>query len=332
MKEKDDERLNPLNDYLFLKYMGEPGDEEQLLAFLNAVLQKNEKNRIASVKIEECKTFTAEIIGDKSSILDLRAVTADGVKVNIEVQIRNVWNMDKRSLFYWSREYIRGIEAGQDYVNLPEVIAINIISFDFIQVKEFHTCFHLWEDTHRDIMLTDALEIHFISMPKFRQEERNIDIIGNPLHRWMTFFDKGTDEETIKKIIEMDTGIAKAQEKISFVSQDKEALRAYQMREMALSDYTSGINHAHNEGKQQGIVIGEQRGIVIGKQQGIVIGEQQGIVIGEQRGIVIGKQLGEQRALAKYVLKLAQKGTLVEEIAELTDLPVKDINDVLENR
>jgi hypothetical protein len=32
------ERFNPLNDYLFLKIMGEEGDEEQLLAFLNAVL------------------------------------------------------------------------------------------------------------------------------------------------------------------------------------------------------------------------------------------------------------------------------------------------------
>jgi hypothetical protein len=29
-----------------------------------------------------------------------------------------------------------------------------------------------------------------------------------------------------------------------FASNDKEALRAYQMREMALSDWISGINHA----------------------------------------------------------------------------------------
>jgi len=33
-------RLNPLNDYLFQKYMGEKGDEEQLLSFLNAVLSR----------------------------------------------------------------------------------------------------------------------------------------------------------------------------------------------------------------------------------------------------------------------------------------------------
>jgi predicted transposase/invertase (TIGR01784 family) len=35
------------------------------------------------------------------------------------------------------------------------------------------------------------------------------------------------------------------------VSQDKEALRAYQMREMALSDYTSGINYAKREGARE---------------------------------------------------------------------------------
>jgi len=31
-------RLNPLNDHLFLKLMGEEGNEIQCLAFLNAVL------------------------------------------------------------------------------------------------------------------------------------------------------------------------------------------------------------------------------------------------------------------------------------------------------
>jgi hypothetical protein len=34
------ERYNLLNDYLFLKVMGEKGDEVQLLAFLNAVLKR----------------------------------------------------------------------------------------------------------------------------------------------------------------------------------------------------------------------------------------------------------------------------------------------------
>jgi predicted transposase/invertase (TIGR01784 family) len=321
----ENERLNPLNDYLFLKYMGEPGDEEQLQAFINAILQKTDKDRITSVKIEENKTLSADIIGDKSSVLDLRAVITDGTKVNIEVQLRNVGNMDRRSLFYWSREYAQGIVAGQDYRELPKVIAINIVDFAFIPVNEVHTCFHLREDTYREIILTDDVEIHFISMSVFRQLDE-IDIIGNPMHRWMAFLNKNTDKETIKTIIEMDTGIAKAQEKIQFVSQDKEALHKYQMREIALSDYTSGVNHARREGfakgEKRGIIIGELRGMAIGEKRGMAIGEQRGMAIGEQRG----EQRGEQKAMTKYVLRLASKGMTVEEIAELADLSQEEVN------
>jgi predicted transposase/invertase (TIGR01784 family) len=324
----NNERLNPLNDYLFMKYMGEKGDEEQLLAFLNVVLQRTGRDGIVSVEIVENKMLSAEIMGDKTSILDIRATMPDNTKVNIEVQLRNVGNMDKRSLFYWSREYIKGIEAGQDYRELPAVIAINIIDFEFLEIEEVHTSFHLREDRHKDYVLTDALEIHFIDMIKFRRL-REKDIMNNEFHRWLTFFDKKTDSKTIKKIINMDTAIKKAQEKIIHVSRDKEVLRAYQMREMALSDFTSGMNSARREGiaigERRGIAIGEQRGIAIGEhigeQRGITIGEQRGITIGEQRGITIGKQK-EQR---KYILKLSQKGMSPVEIAELIDVNVEEV-------
>jgi predicted transposase/invertase (TIGR01784 family) len=64
--------------------MGEKGDEEQLLAFLNAVLQRTGKGNLQSVEILENRSLSAEVIGDKTSILDVRAKTADGTKVNIE--------------------------------------------------------------------------------------------------------------------------------------------------------------------------------------------------------------------------------------------------------
>jgi predicted transposase YdaD len=135
----------------------------------------------------------------------------------------------------------------------------------------------------------------------------------------------------------MDTSIRKAHEKIMSVAQDSDMLRLYEMQEMALLDYTSGINNATREGEQRGmqkgIAIGEQKGIAIGEQRGIVIGEQKGIVIGEQKGIVIGEQRGLQRGLQQaqvnYVLKLFRKSKSVAEIAELTDLPVEEVNHIL---
>ena len=173
-------RHNPLNDYLFYKVMGEKGDEVQLLGFLNAVLGHSGKKQLASLTILENKSFSPAIIGDKTSVLDVRAVLHNGTKVNIEVQLRNQGNMDKRSLFYISREFVKGIKSGQDYRELPDVIAINIMGFEFLPAGEFHTCFHLREDSDRDIILTKSLEIHFLDMVKYRRVARK-GMMDDPL-------------------------------------------------------------------------------------------------------------------------------------------------------
>ena len=243
-------RLNPLNDYLFLKMMGEKGDEEQLLSFLNAVLHRTGKILLSSVEIVNPK-ITAERVGDKASILDVRAVVNDGTKVNIEVQLENLNNMGSRSLFYWSREYSKGIAAGQDYAELPNVVAINIMGFPFLKIDDFHACFHLREDHHPEYVLDDALELHFLDIVKFRAL-KDKDMMNNSLHRWMAFFNQNTEAIVLEEVLDMDNAIRKANDKMMFVSQDPESLRYYQMREMGLSDMTSRINFAKKEGKIEG--------------------------------------------------------------------------------
>jgi len=242
------ERLNPLNDYLFLKLMGEEGDEEQCLAFLNAVLSSKSKQPVKLIKILENKTFTAEVIGEKSSILDVRVETDRGEKINIEVQLKDLYNMEKRTLMHWGREFTKGLSAGGDYKDLPKVITINIVNFDNIKLDDFHTCFHLWEDEHHDYMLTDVLEIHFINMVKFRKLKTG-DIVNNLLERWLTFLDVNTPEKTLQEVIQMDSAINKAYERLNFVTQDKEFLRNYHLREMAMSDWTTGVNTAIEKNK-----------------------------------------------------------------------------------
>ena len=100
----------------------------------------------------------------------------------VEVQLKDLHNMEKRTLLHWGREFTKGISAGDDYKELPKVITINIVNFDNIKLDDFHTCFHLWEDDHRDYLLTDVLEIHFINMVKFRKYKTR-DIVNNPLER-----------------------------------------------------------------------------------------------------------------------------------------------------
>ena len=50
----------------------------------------------------------------------------------------------------------------------------------------------------------------------------------------------------------MDTGIYKANEKMTFLANDKEVLRLYHLREMAQFDYNSGMKKAKDEGRTEG--------------------------------------------------------------------------------
>jgi predicted transposase/invertase (TIGR01784 family) len=146
---------------------GEKGCEVQLLGFLNAVLGRTGDNRFTSVEIHEDKTFTPEMIGDKSVTFDVRATLQDKTRVNVEAQIRDRYNMDKRSLFYWGREFVKTIKSGDDYQKIPDVISVNIVGYNFPHAKNFHTCFHLREDREPHIKLTNSLEIHYLNMVQY---------------------------------------------------------------------------------------------------------------------------------------------------------------------
>ena len=247
-------RLNPLNDYLFYKVMGEKGDEEQLLGFLNAVLisdtERSGKKPIESVEIIENKSLMADTINGKSCVLDVIAVLADGTMVNIEVQLRNEHNIDRRSMFYWSRVYSKGIKKGQDYQELPNVIAINIVDFDFPSGGDTHTCFHMREDSNPSLMLSNALEIHFINMVKWRKQVDK-DIEKNPLHRWLVWLDVTSPPELVKEAVKMDSAIMAADKKKYYLTQEWQDWNLELHRELAIMDYNSGINYARKEGEQK---------------------------------------------------------------------------------
>jgi predicted transposase/invertase (TIGR01784 family) len=61
--------------------------------------------------------------------------------------------------------------------------------------------------------------------------------------------DKGSPQELIEEVIKMDAAIEKTDKKLRTVSQDEETRRIYEMREKAMSDWTSGVNHARREGE-----------------------------------------------------------------------------------
>ena len=243
-------KVNPLNDLVFKKVMGEQGNEIQLKAFLEAVLNK----KFASIEIEGAMELTPDIIGNKLSRLDVLAKLDDNTEVNIEIQLKDHKNMAKRSIFYWGRRFGNALRAGKDidYVDLPDVITINLLGFDYIDdepEEEFHNMYQV-RNVRSGKMLDKCLEIHFIEMPKFLKFE-NKDLVNNKIHRWLAFFDSNISEKTLKELIEMDTAIQEAQRKIEYISNDSESYHQILLREQALLDYQSDLNAYKREGRQE---------------------------------------------------------------------------------
>ncbi len=252
-------RINPLNDFVFKKIFGEKGRERELIAFLNSILRKTLPSPIAEITILENKELSKELVSDKQGIIDIRAKLVDGTIINIEIQLDNHNNMEKRTVFYWSKLYIGGIKKGENYQKLPKVITINILDFNLLETAGFHSTFHLWEDAEKDYMLTDVLEIHFIEYPKFRKLVGG-NYMNDPLSMWLALLQKDIDEQVVKELVKMEPAMAYVEETIDYISSTPDMIELYEAREKARLDHLNMMDSAEAKGMEKGMEKGIEQG------------------------------------------------------------------------
>ena len=245
-------RLKVKNDFIFQKIFGQSENKEILISFLNAVLELDEPHKLMDLEIQDTK-LKKDGPDDKQGILDIRAKTLSGEQINIEVQLVNQYNMDKRTLFYWSKIFTEQLKEGQPFKELRKTIAINILDFNFIEVDSYHTVFHLWEDTHKDYKLTDVLEVRFLELPKFRKAKPDF---SKPLDRWLIFIED-SPQEVLQMVMKEEPVIAKAEEILETLGSLDEIRRFYEAREMALHDEVTRITGAKEEGEIKGKIEGK---------------------------------------------------------------------------
>ncbi|MGF9796869.1 Rpn family recombination-promoting nuclease/putative transposase [Brevibacillus agri] len=283
-------------DFAFKQVFGKAGNEPILLAFLNAALKLPKDERIASVEILNSE-INREHIEDKASVLDIHAKTEQGVHVNIEIQLANKFDMEKRTLYYWSRIFSAQMQKGMPYSDLAKTITINILNFRFLkETARFHTTFHLYEDEEQ-FPLTDVLEIHFMEIPKLmdKWEQRAVNPHDNELERWLLLLE-ADDHEEIRKELEAiamrDPVMKRAFDEWEDLSRDEKKWVEYESRRKAILDEMAAVREAE---------IRQQKA----REEGLAEGER-------QKAIQMAK-------------KMLARGKDVEEIAEFTELTVEEI-------
>lgn len=236
-------KLKVKNDFIFQRIFGKKENKDILISFLNAVMELE----ILDVEIDDNTKLDKDRIEDKQGVLDIKAKLYDGTQVNIEIQLVNQYNMEKRTLFYWSKLYSDQIKEGESYSKLKKTVTINILDFEYTTLGKYHSVFHLWEDYNKEYRLTDIMEIRFLELPKFRKLKPDL---SKPLDRWLMFID-GYPEEMIDVAKEYDPAIKKAEKILEYLGTNEEIIRMYESRQKAIHDEISRLEGAKAEGINQ---------------------------------------------------------------------------------
>lgn len=273
------ELINLKIDYAFKLIFGKEGNEAILIAFLNAALRLPQESRIEGITIMNPE-LNKEYKDDKKSILDVRAVTIEGMQINIEIQLGNQYDMEKRSLYYWAEMYSRQMREGMGYSELAKAVTINILDFNYLEpTKNYHTVFHLCEDEER-FLLTDALEMHFMELPKLisKWRRREVSPWENVLVRWLLLLEGSENQEilrTLEEIAMQDPVLHQAMAAWEKSSDDPKVREEYFARRKAVLDEMAAVREAElrlREALQAGELKAreaERKGKAEGKAEGI---------------------------------------------------------------
>lgn len=237
--------LSPKLDVVFQALFGEVGSESITSSFLEAILQK----KIDSIDLSKNPILRREFINDKLNVLDIIAKLNNSTICNIEMQVANRDDIIERILYYWSKTYTRQLKAGYDYSSLEKTIIILIADFNVIGLEslQYHSCWKIFEDKYRNIILTESLEIHIIELPKIDKLYNEKD----DLLDWLFFLDNPKSERVIEKMKE-NKELRNANKKLETMSEDELMQRLADWRESAIIDHNSAIGTGYRRGIKEG--------------------------------------------------------------------------------
>lgn len=261
IKQEKPEKMRLTVDYAFKRVFGRNGNEGILKDFLESILDIEIKD-ITIQNPEIPKNMRDSKIG----ILDVRAEINGKEIIEVEMQVQNQYNMDKRSSTYITKIYSDQLKEGDSYVEVKKVAVINILNFNYYERNSYHSVggmkFENSKENEKVDMgyileeqyVTDDLEMHFIELPKFRK--KNPDI-SSKLDQWLWLI--CGEEEKIKMAKNENEKIKEAKSELEKLEMSAEDRELYELRLKAIRDeiniresgYTDGMKDGEEKGKKQ---------------------------------------------------------------------------------
>jgi predicted transposase/invertase (TIGR01784 family) len=254
--------LSLLNDVIFKIVFGSEPNAPVLRALLNALLELSGDGSIVELELLN-PGLDRERLGQKGVILDLKARDGRGRLYNIEVQVTRERDYILRALYYLARLFGGQLEPGQPYSELAKTIGISVLDFTlFPALEDFHSC-HRFHDAFHGFELSDAMELHFLELPKFRSAKPLGD--QTRFEQWLHVLKFSelyiAPGEPVPPELAREEGIEMALNALKRACASDEVRELVEMREKASHDWASWLQDAELRGLEKGLEKGRQEGV-----------------------------------------------------------------------
>ena len=234
-------RLSVKRDIVFKRIFAHKGNEEFLTEFLSSLLNIKIKN----IEIMHDIHLEKDIEDDKLGIIDVRAIINDNSIINIEIQLRNEFNIIERSTFYGSKLISDQLRKNDLYKDLKPVIVICILDYNFFPFEEYINDTVMVLNKHRKFNVNENMKYYYIELPKFRKSNYNRESIIN---QWLTFIDSENSKE-LEEIMKKNNTIKKANDELEYLEGDEAFKRKVELREKYERDLASALYNREEKGK-----------------------------------------------------------------------------------
>ena len=258
IKQEKPEKMRLTVDYAFKRVFGRNGNEGILKDFLESILDIEIKDIII-----QNPEIPKNMRDSKIGILDVRAEINGKEIIEVEMQVQNQYNIDKRSPIYITKIYSDQLKEGDSYVEVKKVAVINILNFNYYERNSYHSVGRMKFENSKENekvdmgyileeqYVTDDLEMHFIELSKFRK--KNPDI-SSKLDQWLWLI--CGEEEKIKMAKNENEKIKEAKSELEKLEMSPEDRELYELRLKAIRDEInireSGFIDGKTEGKKEG--------------------------------------------------------------------------------
>ena len=216
-------KLNLKNDIVFKAFFSKKGNEKYLKEFLESLL----KIHIEEIEVRSEVSLLKLDEKEKGGRLDIEAKLNTGI-INIEMQVNNLKNIEKRTAYYASKIMAREVGIREKYENIKPVIMVNILDYELFGFKEYVS--------KTEIVLKEHKDYEVIKEDK--------------LNQWLALIDN-EDRGMIKMAEEKNKTIKEAKKEVEYLTGEEEIKRLAELREKWAMDRRSEISDAREEGKKE---------------------------------------------------------------------------------